>query len=500
MLPHTHFGQALERFLGDAPPSPPFIAPLLLTEAEAALLPPEAQLERIRTYELCKAQYDRDVNWYYDFIPRRGSHDESYSDEKLYDIETTQNRELEWSAAALDETHPQPIWFKRGMDAHFKPRSFALLFYLRQHEDKQCYRFIFACNLVDETADEREELLDRPQASGDHAVENFLVNHPDQPVTLPHPTTIQFFATQMGSDYQERLLLEYMDWRRREQENTTHRISTARIVSRKRTSKRTDWYVHLPVPLPVPSSTAALDAVIGFHEYEGMFFYAVVDRAGNLLALGEVTIPDHVKPKTADGMTNDNFAFETAVHIVRRSMTRKYGHRLRDTPVPYTASIGIEDTGWKQERVDTRTADNRQKVSLPRQRMYEIVAYKAVREGLPVPMHIAGIAPGRDCGSCGKRLETTNGIALRAVTHCLYCTSLGIEHQLITVQTSDDHEYMYCRACGRQWQREEPQFLCTHCRTQQYARYNTALATVHRTVDMLVGRQRWVEDAQEMEE
>jgi predicted RNA-binding Zn-ribbon protein involved in translation (DUF1610 family) len=498
------FEHILDRFLAGAPPAPPFIAPMVPTEDDLTYLPPEAQLDRPKTFERYKEQFDQDVHWYYDFRPSRGTSkstdEDDYSDEKLYDVETTQNRQLEWSAATLGESHPQPISFKRRMKMDFSPRSFALLYYLRQHAEHAQHRFIFACELVGEMAEERQNLLEDARERGIPAVENFFVNHPDQPVQPPEDTTLQFFATQMGTKHQERILLEYMAWRRREPDQTKHLISTARIVSRKRTSQRTDWYAHLPVPLPAPTHTATLDAVIGFHEHEGTFYYAVLDLDGKLLALGDVELPDFVRPKGKDGMTNDNFAFETAAHILRRSMTRQYSHTFRDNPKRYTAFIGIENTGWKQDLVGTKAANNRQNVSLPRQRIIEIVTYKAIRHGLPTPLSVKRIAPGRDCGHCGARIESGSGIEKRPVTHCFHCQTLGIEHELTWSEDTAGKKSAQCTRCGRKWQEEEPQFKCPHCRTQQHARYNTALATVHRTVDMLVGRTRNTPDSEQEQE
>jgi transposase len=227
--------------------------------------------------------------------------------------------------------------------------------------------------------------------------------------------------------------------------------------------------------------------VIGFHEHEGTFYYAVIDLEGTVLALGEVDLPPFVRPKHDRAMTTDTFAFETAVRMVRRSMTRQYARTFQDHPPPYTAFIGIEDTGWKRDHVGTDAADNRQRVSLPRQRIIEIVTYKAVLQGLPAPRSISGIAPSRDCGHCGARMEAS-AVQQRAVTHCFHCATLGIEHTLERHEDTKGNTQMQCTACRRIWQKEEPQFKCQHCRTQQHARYNTALATVHRTVDRLVGR------------
>jgi len=496
-LQFAPFRHALDRFLEAAPPAPPFIAPMVLTDADMAQLPPEAQLEWTGTFETYKAEFDQNLNWYRDFRPSRGTPTEEYSDEKLYDVGTLRNRELEWSAATLAQSHPQPIYFKRGMNAELKPRSFALLYHIPQRNGCARYRFTFVCDLVGETATEREALLTKRRARGEHTVENFLVNHPDQRVTHPNETTLHYFATQMGSDHQERILLEYMDWRRREPERKKPLISTARIVSHKRTRQRMDWYAHLPVPLPAPTHTATLDAVIGFHEHEGTFFYAVVDLDGRLLALGDVDLPNCVRPKRTDGMTNDNFAFETAVRMVWRSMTQQYFHKFRDNPKRYTAFIGIENTGWKQDRVGTKAADNRQNISLPRQRIIEIVTYKAIRHGLPTPLSVKRISPGRDCGHCDARIEHGSGIEKRPVTHCFHCQTLGIEHELEWHKEADNKWSARCTTCGRSWRKEEPQFKCRHCRTQQYARYNTALATAHCTVDILVGRKRNTPDSEQ---
>lgn len=483
------FSQALDHFLEGAPPGLPVIAPILLTEAELADLPPEAQLDSRATFEDYKKEFDRNLHWYYDFIPARGTARDDYSDEKLYDVETAQNQQLAWSAATLGQSRPQPISFKRVMGADLSPRSFTLLYHLQEHHGQERYRFTLVCELVGDTSEERDALLAKDRDRAPTPIENFLVNHPDQRVERPAPTTLQYFATEMGAEHQERLLRAYMDWRRREPQHKD-KIAAARITSHRRTSQRTDWYVHLPVPLPVPTQTTSLDSVIGFHEHDGTFFYAVIDLAGKLLALGEIDLPDFVRTQDKHHMPNDNFAFETAVRMVWRSMTRHYAHKLRDTPQQYTAFIGIEDTSWKHDVVGTEARHNRRNVSIPRQRITEIVSYKALRSGLPKPLSIGGISPSRTCGHCGLSHKALTCVEKRPVQHCFHCHTLGLLHTLEWRERSAGEKIATCSTCKRQWQVEELQFKCPHCRTQQYARYNTARATVHATVDALLKRKQ----------
>jgi hypothetical protein len=188
---------------------------------------------------------------------------------------------------------------------------------------------------------------------------------------------------------------------------------------------------------------------------------------GQLIDIGEITIPAHVGLQTRNGMTSVNFAYEIAWAILRQSRT----------PL-YTACIGIEDTAWKRGNVDLSADANYSRFAFPRERIAAIAELKAVQEGVFAPNDIRGVAPARDCGNCGFRSEGS-GMWMRAVQRCPHCYLLGQPSRLEPVEDRDPLMYT-CRNCSRRWEHKIPQLKCQRCGFQQYAPYNTALVVARR--------------------
>lgn len=479
------FGQAIDRFLEPAPPAPPHIEPMLLTEQEIAALLPDAQIHSPTSFETRKAAYEQCLRWFYDFIPSGGDHETCYPDEKLFDVETMAARELEVSAAELLEGHGHPIRFTRTMDVKLATRTFGLLYHTRECEVPQDYHYIAVCELVGDTADERAWLVQKDAERTAKEVENYFVNWPTVRFNRPANTSMQFFAVEMGEKYQARILREFIDWRLREPESN-RTIARVDVLSERDASGRVAWFTHVAVPVQAPACDLPIRKIIGFHEYEGRQYFAVIDLDGHLVELGEVMLPETIKPKTDAGMTNDNFAFETAVRMVRQSIRREERAGDNEDAETYGAFIGIEDTSWKRDQIDTDPIRNRQNVSTPRESIIHIATYKAAMERLPPPRVVKGVAPSRDCGQCGYRIEGNTGIKDRTVTRCFVCEASNRTYELKDCTDEAGTVYKHCSTCDRVWQEKEPQYRCCQCGYQQHARYNAALATAKRTLQKLV--------------
>jgi hypothetical protein len=490
------FEQALDRFLEPAPPAPPYIEPALLTEQEIAALPPDAQIDPPMSFEARREVYERNLRWFADVIPSGSSHADAHTEEKLFDVETMAVRDLEISAAELLHGHLQPIRFTRAMDVKLSNKTFGLLSYVRERDGYKDYQYIVVCELVGDTADERTWLAHKDaERTAEHG-ENYFVNWPTECFKRPAKTSMQFFAVEMGRDHQGRILRDFIDWRLREPDSK-HTIAKVDLISERDTAGRVDWFAHLSVPVQTPPCDRPIQEMIGFHEYEGQYFFARIDLDGQVVAFGEITLPEAVTPNTADGMTNDNFAFETAVRMVRQSIRQDDAAGSEGGVRTYGAFIGIEDTGWKRTRVDTDAATNRQHVSIPRERIIHLVTYKAAMEGMPPPRVVKGVAPSRDCGQCGYRIEGDTGVHRRPVTHCFACAACHRAHTLTAVTDEEGNECWQCSTCGRIWQQQEPQYRCRRCGYQQHARYNAALVTVKRTLQQLVeGNEKEEEDVE----
>ncbi|HEU4329030.1 MAG TPA: hypothetical protein VFS21_38180 [Roseiflexaceae bacterium] len=162
-----------------------------------------------------------------------------------------------------------------------------------------------------------------------------------------------------------------------------------------------EWFAHLPVSISTPPCQVQPNAVTGFHEREGKFYFATIDLQGQLLDTGEVIVPSHVGIHTLRGKTSKNFAYEIAWNIVRQSRSEQY-----------TACIGIEDTSWKRDNVEVSAERNRQVFAFPYERIVTIAQLKIAQEGMLPLTQIRGVAPSRDCGYCGERLKSGSNIRL----------------------------------------------------------------------------------------
>src|SRR6185436_19131983 len=110
------------------------------------------------------------------------------------------------------------------------------------------------------------------------------------------------------------------------------------------------------------------------------------------------------------------------------------------------ARLGIEQTKWKRENIDIEAAINRKPFAVPRQRIIDIAQYKAAQHGSFEPDVISGIAPSRDCGSCGQRFEESR-ISLLRMTSCFHCSMLGRQHKLSVAAGIKGEEKMTCTSC-----------------------------------------------------
>lgn len=493
--------QYIDRFLDQAPPTYPQVDHPLFTANEISQLPFEAHLPFSHSYEGRLDVYFKALDWFYDFRPSRNT-DEEEDDfiEKLYDVETLAARELEHAAANLQASDLQPIWFKRTMGVYAYPKAFTLLFYERKHKEKTGYRYIFACDLIGETAHERDVLTQRERNNLPET--QYFINFPQHKFLSAQDSSLIFFPTEIGEDYQGAILRDLIERQRGvavkcksdcpAEQTGEHLatcapeavISTATIVAEHHSLSRISWYAHLPVPQFVRACTTRPNAIMGLHEHQGQFFFAVIDFDGTVIDLGEISIPDHVGPKTRKGQTSDNFAFEVAWAIIKQSRTTNY-----------IAYIGIEDTAWQREQISISADENRGRFAFPRERIIEIVQYKAATEGLLMPIRVRRVAPTRDCGYCGHRAEVGSAIRLYAVKHCFYCWAFGIRHGLVSEVTMAGEVVQRCTTCSRTWEVKEPKYTCLRCRWEQHARYNAAIVAARRMLDQL-GNQASLQDVQ----
>lgn len=214
-------------------------------------------------------------------------------------------------------------------------------------------------------------------------------------------------------------------------------IGSAKITSRINGRGHPEFFVHLPVPIKIPPCTTLPDHIVGIHEHDEGYNYAVLHlHTKQVLAHGAIEVPDSLMPKQDDRWYSDNYAFHIANSIVAYGKT-------------YNAVIGIENTVWKRIAGLSRSA-NRMNFTRPRKRIMTITGYKALLEGLMAPCAVSNVSQSQDCSVCGYMPREQE-----------YRTSKVTRHI----------------------------FTCGHCRAQIACRENTALVVAQRTISSLV--ERW---------
>lgn len=485
----------IERFLEPAPPTYPHVVPPLLTESEIMELPATPHNFPGESWEVRQDHYFQGLDWFYDVRPSRNKPNPQTTADtfatKLYDVETMAARNLEQVATELRSSDLHPIRFKRTMNARLEPKAFTLLFSEITMHGCKTHRYVLLCELAGVNAPERDVLKDRDHP--DSSQSQYFVNFPQQRFYRPKQTPLTFFSAEIVDRYQGEILRDLIDRQRHAPVTCTNActfkemgkhlpdcapeaaITTAKIVEKLGSLRHVDWYVHLPVLIPLPPYTTQPNAVIGFHEHQGNYYFAALDLTGKLIDIGEVKGPDKVGPQTTKGKRNENFAFEMAWAMVRQSQTKRY-----------RAYMGVEDTSWKRKKISIRPEENTEKFAFPRQRIIEIATYKTAMSGMLVPVSIRYVAPMRDCGRCGHRVMDEQGVRWHAVRSCFHCQTLGLKHTLIASETVDGIQQMQCSRCKRLWAGKEPCFRCPRCRWKQYVRYNTAIVVARRTLESLI--------------
>lgn len=485
----------IERFLEPAPPTYPYVVLPLLAESQIMELSATAYNFPAESWEVRQDCYFQGLDWFYDVRPSRDKPDLQHTPDtfatKLYDVETMAARNLEQVATELRPSDLQPIRFKRTMKAHLEPKAFTLLFSEITMHGCKTHRYVLLCELTGVNAPERDVLKDRDHP--DNYESQYFVNFPEQRFHRPDETSLTFFSAEIGDHYQGEILRKLIERQRYApstcvgactfKETGKHlpncapeaAITTAQIVKKPGSLRHVDWYVHLPVSIPGLPYTTHPNAVIGFHEYQGSYYFAALDLTGKLIDIGEVKVPDRVGPQTTKGKRNDNFAFEMAWAMIRQSQTKHY-----------RAYIGIEDTAWKRKKISIHPEENTERFAFPRERIIEIATYKTALSGMLVPILIRNVAPMHDCGRCGHRVVDEQVVRWHVVHSCFHCQTLGLKQTLVAGETDCRIQQMQCSRCQRLWAGKEARFSCPRCDWKQYARYNTAIVVARRTLESLI--------------
>lgn len=485
---HTQFASIqvqVQRFLEDAPPSFPEVREMSIDPEWLRSLPEEATSTLLSDYAECYAHYRRTLLRLRDFRPVRGPEDEDLTPERLFDIETLAAHEFLQAAARLHPVVGQPISYSRTMGVNYDALSFALLTY----EQPRVWggtntRYTLACAFCGEEAPERA-LLNREDTS-QRAEQRMFVNAPSQPF-LPSRSVdaaLMYFALQFGAKHQARQLLETL-WlqRRREATNAGAQMTAAVTQARLTLGRDADgyraWFAHFPVPIQAAEVKRQPEVAMGLHEHRGEYFFATIDFNGQVRDVGKIDLPPYFTGES--GMQSEHYPFVLAKMIIKQSDQEQQ-----------SAFIGIENTDWKRTESGLDRAENRLAFAHPRQRIIEVLTYKAAIEGILRPMVVRNVAPSRDCGQCGRRMERS-AIQLAPTRHCFHCATLGRPHALRQVGQGRN-QTLCCTVCGQIWSAREPVFRCDRCRIRQHARVNTALVVARKLLEQITDQRREEEE------
>ncbi len=377
---------ALDLFLAPALPKFPTI--------NHAIIDPEEEFEAYR-------KYDQSLEWFRSPFPQHTRINLQHDDEtRFFKLEQAAIARLDADGHAFDPIRYQPLRYMRTMRGNAS--SFFGLLYNADHE-----RFVLALRL-------------NPLGYSVHGIPQspnnlVFVNAPYTPFRRSQDKkgrrSLVMVGLELGVKYQLRILKHVMhdqagkQWEMytaqaysvRTKPDTTFTqtfpdsaIGTLMITHQQNNNYQPEFFAYIPVTIPIPPLIAEPTTILGIHERDGSYYGILIDKENQKSPnTFLIEVDNRVQPKDDDRWYSDNFAYAVARKIIELAHTSN-------------ALIGIEDTTWKRIATDSRTM-NRRNFALPRQRILDILIYKALLAGLARPVIIYGISPSQDCSVCGYR-------------------------------------------------------------------------------------------------
>lgn len=422
------------------------------------------------------AEFRNALDTFYDPFPakvRRGT-ESRVEPMRLKEVEDLRRNRLLLAAGAIDTTKLQPLSFTRTIRP---PRidTFALLY------DRVTGEYALAVVIHGEHATATFTPKTGPNL--------YYVNYPETPFVPPKNTSCLVFSVSFGREYHDATYLQTILHKQREKQIQLYQqrsvddsrtssaeflpegaLRSAKLLTQRNAAGQVEMFVHLPIEVePHPCNPDSLTKVIGFHEHDDGYSYALITLTGEVVMCGDLRIPAHVSRINPQQGYSANYAFEVAVAMVKLATT-------------YNAYIGLEKANWKRG-VSSSRAVNRRRFRFPRQKIAFIIGYKTLLAGLLRPLSVIGVSPTRACSSCGSELPAgTNGVRYRPTTACYNCGSGILE------QPDSNADTVSCTGCGQTWNVLEEQFRCVQCSVQGLARYNVARVVAQYTLSQLVIR------------
>lgn len=432
--------QAVEIFLNSRPPSYPAVYPVPIDEAQQALQ---------------QHKYDTTLSWFRSAFPSKATFNNilEYDASDLAELENSARAEFLAAAHSIMTEKLQPLSFPRAIrppswstkSDRFLTKwdAFALLY------NNRTFEYILAVNVDGASTKQPTTINIR-----DHL---YYINFPETPFELTEQTSIMLFPLECGEKYHELQFLRPAIERQRLAQQQRYAdqpqdaatlqaiedclpkgiINSARLTSERNEKGYHDFYIHVSIRIPTPGRPAFPEHIIGFHEHQTGYSYAVINLRGEEVACGELVIPDHVLLDQQRGTYSDNYVYEVAHAMLRLATT-------------HDALIAVEDAIWKRNASISR-GRNRQQYGRPRKKLIDVLKYKAPLKGLAPAWSTSDVSPTRDCGQCRNRLtKGMNGV---------------------------QKEY----------------FSCHHCQTRRSSHENTALVVARRTLEQLDDHYKWLQ-------
>jgi len=93
-------------------------------------------------------------------------------------------------------------------------------------------------------------------------------------------------------------------------------IAAVRVVCRWNKQQQPEFFAHFSVPIQVAPCTLLPECVLGIHEHNYGYSYALLSLAGEVIEVGDLPVHEHVMPRAGDTSYNPNYAPEVAHAIV----------------------------------------------------------------------------------------------------------------------------------------------------------------------------------------
>jgi hypothetical protein len=369
-------------------------------------------------------------------------------------------------------------------------RDFALLY------NRTNYHFTLAVMLHKPHAfGENHEVLHRDEQNEQRTKEQqkyakrreqnplYYVNFPLTRFDPPKDTSVLFLPLDYGGSYQSDLIRDVIKLQRAEQRKILASAGdatvsaealpaaickSAKLLCERDKAGKLHFAAHISFEFPPPDALPCPKRVLGIHERDGRYYYAVLELDGTLCAAAELRIEPHTDPARGATSNTDNYVYALADAMIAKARM-------------WEAYIGIEDTKWKKEDPTLSRTRNRKIFATPTQRVLKALQQRAARVGFMPPRLVTNVSPVRDCADCHMRLaEKQNSPERVAIICCPVC------HEWIRCNAEGGNQY--CRMCSHTWTpmsasiRRDLLFACESCFALEMPVWrNTAIVVAQRT-------------------